>query len=235
MLALEVHPLHGERGRIELVDPFLVICGFTGSDAEQVSAHVRELEELGAEPPESTPTFMPAPAHLLQRAGSRVEVASADTSGEAEPVLVRTADGAALLAVGSDHTDRGLERSSILAGKVACPKVVSAAAWPLDEVEERWDRLILSAVAAGLPEPHQHGELSGLTRPTELLAALEASIRVPKGRPLVAFLGTIAGASQPTPDSGRFAARLQDPDTERTLDCFYDVVNVSTTQREALS
>jgi hypothetical protein len=55
------------------------------------------------------------------------------------------AGGEVFVGVGSDHTDRALERLSIPAAKQACPKVAGTAVWRLDEVEDHWDRLELRA------------------------------------------------------------------------------------------
>jgi len=175
-------------------------------------------------PPKSVPLFIALPGTLLRQPNGSVEVASRSTSGEPEPVLIRI-DGRDLFAVGSDHTDRALEVESLEAGKGACPKFVSTVAWPFKEVSGRWDRLELSATVNGSVEPLLAGKLDAVTHPDELISVLEESLTLPEDRPVVLFLGTLAGA-QPDPALGRvhnFAAHLRDPDTNRTLVCSYDI------------
>jgi Protein of unknown function (DUF2848) len=225
VVALNVEPVGGPAERIELHDPYVVICGYTGRDPQQVAAHIEELQELGVEPPASVPVFIPVPGSLLRQPNGTAEVASRDTSGEAEPVLIRIAGRADVFAVGSDHTDRALETESLAAGKAACPKFVSTTAWPFDDVRDRWDSLELSATVNGSAEPVLQGTLDALTHPDELLTLLEASLALPDDRPAVLFLGTLAGGHS---EAGRepihnFTAHLHDPHTERRLVCAYDI------------
>jgi Protein of unknown function (DUF2848) len=225
VVVLDVEPAEGPPERIELVDPYVVICGFTGRDAAEVAAHIEELRELGVEPPASVPVFIPVSGSLLRQPNGSAEVASRSTSGEAEPVLIRIPDRGDIFAVGSDHTDRALETESLAAGKEACPKFVSSVAWPFDEVRDRWDRLELSARINSSPRPVLDGTLAAITHPDELISLLEKSLTLPDDRPVVLFLGTIAGG-HPDPELGRvrnFSAEVRDPDTERTLVCAYDI------------
>jgi hypothetical protein len=228
VVALNVEPADGPSESIELDDPYVVICGFTGRDRDEVDAHIEELREIGVEPPASVPAFFPVPGSLLRQpngSADSAEVASRTTTGEAEPVLIRIPGREDLLAVGSDHTDRGLETVSIAAGKEACPKPMSRSAWLFDDVRERWDSLGLSARHNGSPNRSLDGTLAGLTHPDDLIALLEQSLPLPQDRPLVLFLGTLAGG-HPAPELGRvhnFTAELWDPETRRSLVCSYDI------------
>jgi hypothetical protein len=221
----------GRRETVQIVDPFLVICGYTGRDEDAVAAHVRELADMGVAPPEVVPLFIAAPPHLLIAAADRVEVMSAHTSGEAEPVLIRTPEGQELLAVGSDHTDRALEATSVAAAKGSCPKVLSTTAWELGQVAERWDDLVLTSASDGGPA-HHRATLSGIKTPAEILNGLAAALDVPPERPLVTFLGTLAGSAGGTSSEGSFSARLDDPVTGWALECAYDFVDLSRRTRE---
>ena len=64
-------------------------------------------------------------------------VGGAGTSGEVEPVVV-VAGGEYFLTVGSDHTDRDLERHDIAASKAACTKVIGTTCIPVSGIAE-WD------------------------------------------------------------------------------------------------
>ena len=223
MVVLDVEPTDGPPERVELVDPVVVICGFTGRYPDQIAAHVEELAKLGVDPPSTIPLFVPVPGDLLTQSQGPAPVTSRSTSGEPEPVLIRTPGLGDLLAVGSDHTDRSLEAKSLEAGKKACPKFLSTIAWPFDEVSGRWDQLELTAVINGSADPFLRGTLDAMKHPSELISTLRESLTLPAERPAVLFLGTLGNAlPDPALDGEQsFAALLRDPDTDRTLRCSY--------------
>jgi hypothetical protein len=217
--------------RLELVDPHVVICGFTGRDPAEVAAHIAELGEIGVAPPETTPLFMTVPGDLLQQPDSKpIEVQSADTSGEAEPVLVRIPGRGDYVGVGSDHTDRGLEAESILAGKTACPKLISPSVWPFEDVADRWDSLRLTATVDGTTV--LDGRLAHIRPPMELLGRAADAVGLPDDRPSVLFLGTLSSGKAATDPHGRspYVMTLRDAITGRALICAYEVHNARTTQ-----
>jgi hypothetical protein len=47
--------------------------------------------------------------------------------------------------IGSDHTDRALERVSVAASKQVCPKPVGTTLWPFDTLSHRLDTLGLTS------------------------------------------------------------------------------------------
>src|SRR5574341_1413948 len=89
----------------------LINAGYTGRDQAAVRHHIEELKAHGVPAPERTPVLFPKPAALLAQ-GPTIEVLGGRTSGEAEFVLL-VAGGWVLVAAGSDHTDRELEKVSI--------------------------------------------------------------------------------------------------------------------------
>jgi hypothetical protein len=155
------------------------------------------------------------PGHLLDAADT-ITVPAGRTSGEAEPVLVR-AQGEWLLTVGSDHTDRELERDDIETAKLACPKLIARDAWPLAAVAARWDELALTASIEidGTWLPYQRGSLAELRRPEWFTAEFDGP------EDAVVFCGTIATLSGLTTRANRFRAELTDPQTGATLACEY--------------
>jgi hypothetical protein len=224
--------VEGRTTYLDFDDPAFVLCGFTGRDPEEVQAHIRELEQIGVAKPRSTPVFMRLPGWLLTQPSTPVEVATPDSSGEAEPVLLRTPEGRLFLTVGSDHTDRVIEASSIIAGKLACPKPLATEAWPLDDVIERWNDLVLTGGTRRDGSRHT-GRLTSLTPPDALLSAMERVVRVPEGRGLVMFLGTVAGADAVPAGDESFVAGLADGVTGRSIECTYFVEDLSTALTEA--
>ena len=102
--------LDGTGDGVTLEGPELIVIGFSGRDGALVERHISELAALGVPRPPQVPMVWKLPSRLLLQ-GDHVTVDSDATSGEAEPVLiVRGKDH--FLAVGSDHTDRELERMS---------------------------------------------------------------------------------------------------------------------------
>jgi hypothetical protein len=175
------------RARIES----LVIAGWTGRDLQAVTRHIEELARMGVAPPTTTPIFYRAAARLLTTA-EEIQVVGRDSSGEVEPVLVATADGL-WVGVGSDHTDRKLERVGVTVAKQLCAKPVSARLWNFEEIQPHWDQLIVRSFAllAGRRRLYQQGMLSQLRHPRELMALYRGGEgRLPPG--CVMFCGTMA-------------------------------------------
>lgn len=177
-------------GREIRINPgHIVIAGFTGRDEVSVADHVRELAAIGVPVPAVIPAFWRLDSALLT-ADNVIEVTGPDTSGEAEPVIIRH-DGRLYLGVGSDHTDRDLERSDIPASKAACPKPMSREVAQLPDRMDAgdWDRIELSCTVDGLP--YQHGTLAALRPPADLLTRLRAGGNDCDDGDLVMFCGTL--------------------------------------------
>ncbi|MGD9734348.1 MAG: DUF2848 family protein [Solirubrobacterales bacterium] len=206
---------------VVLEDPQLIVAGFTGRDPTAVDAHIAELRELGVPAPPEVPVFFPLPNELLSLAPTVVRVRGGGTSGEAEPVLIRMPDGEIFVGVGSDHTDRELERESLAASKSACAKPLAGVVWPFAEVAPHWDELVLSAQSGADGRPYQRSTLADIREPSDLLGRIEPG-EVDPARPVVLYLGTVA-----LEDGFRFdrvfRAALQDPRSGRELVCAYEI------------
>ncbi|NMI01450.1 DUF2848 family protein [Pseudonocardia acidicola] len=184
--ALQLH-VAGTDEQLTVTPQRLVVAGYTGRDEAAVKAHIDELAHIGVPPPPTVPAFYDLDPALLTTAAV-VEVDGAETSGEVEPVLVRHA-GRFHLAVGSDHTDRRLEREDIPRSKAACPKPLSriVVALPEDLSEIRWDDI--AAQSSVDDTPYQRGTLAALRTPADLLPRLTAVLGEIDGD-LVVFGGT---------------------------------------------
>jgi hypothetical protein len=221
-LELRIERLSGAAEPLRLTSPSLVVAGYTGRDVAAVEKHVAELAELGVPPPAEVPAFWTLPNWLLTVVDEAVEVGPSASSGEAEPVLIRAADGALYVTVGSDHTDRDLEATSIPLAKTVCPKPVAGSVWPFEEVAAGWDDLGLRSFVGTDEEPYQADTLVRIRPPLELLA--RAAELVPSsGRSLVLFLGTIPILAEGFRYEPRFTAVLEDGTHGRQLSCSYSV------------
>ena len=186
----------------------LVIAGWTGRDAASTEAHIRELEAIGVPRPAAVPTFYRAAATLLTTAAA-IQVVGGDSSGEVEPVLL-VLDGELWIGVGSDHTDRAVERSGVSLAKQLCAKPVGHEFWLFSEVAGHWDAVLLRswAVRDGGRRLYQEGSAAALLRPEELLKRFQAQVAIRNGA--VMFCGTlpVTGALG---HADRFEMRLEDP------------------------
>lgn len=198
----------------------LVIGGWAGRDKAAMEHHMQELEALGVKRPLKAPVFYRAAANRLTTNDS-IEDAGATGSGEVEAVFFASG-GRAYVGVGSDHTDRQLETYGITVSKQACDKPISATVWPMDEVEQHWDQLVLRsfAVIDGVRVKYQEGSISGLLAPSDLIKGYTGQGSLPDGTAL--FGGTmpaIGGIRVAT----RFEGELEDPVLRRTIRFGYDI------------
>lgn len=219
MPKLDFQTDHGPR-RIDL--RALTIAGWTGRDAAAVQHHIDELAALGVPPPSDVPVYYRAGAELLTQT-DEIAVLGADTSGEAEPMVVADDSGTLWLGLASDHTDRALEAVSVAKSKQICPKPVARDLWRFDDIADHLDELRLHAEiveeAGAEPVPYQAGPLTRIRCLQDLIAGLPEG-RLAPGHAL--FCGTlpVIGAIRP---ARRFRMRLHDPVRDRTITSEYDI------------
>lgn len=184
--------------RLDLVNPRLVVAGYTGRDPAVVARHIEELAGIGVPPPPRVPAFYELDPQLLTT-GPVIEVGAPNTSGEVEPVLIRH-ENRYYLGLGSDHTDRDLERDDVAAAKAACPKPLcpNVIALPGMVASVDWDAYRVASRADGVE--YQDGCLSALRRPSDLLDRLRDTSG-DRGGDLVLYAGTVPLLS------GHFLAR----------------------------
>ena len=176
----------GSDERLELSTYDLVVAGYTGRDEASVQHHIDELAAIGIPAPDSVPSFYELASELVTQE-DRIQVSGSNSSGEVEPVLIRLA-GRLFLSVGSDHTDRDIERSSVAESKAACPKPVSKTAVALDGLSLDWDAIDAHSTVDGAE--YQRGRLDALRIPTDVLDLYDARKDGQK-RDLVMFCGTL--------------------------------------------
>ncbi len=204
----------------------MVNAGYVGRNPAAVRAHIDELRHEGIPPPRSIPAFFMLTADSLTTA-DQIEVVGGGTSGEVEYVLFPIEDDV-LVGVGSDHTDRVLERTSLSKSKQICKNVVSQRVWRLADLKEAWDDLLLQSWVRS-PETgqdilYQKGRLGTILPPEELIAMVRARIKDPWGAGLVIFSGTIPVVGGKLISSTEFRGELLDPRSGRSLGCAYRVV-----------
>jgi hypothetical protein len=201
------------------VDPAgLIVAGWTGRDEAALRHHIEELAAIGVPRPSSVPVFYRNSCSNLTQADA-IEVLGPDTSGEIEPVVLSLADGL-WLGMGSDHTDRKAETMGIALSKQLCPKPLGRTLWPLAEVADHWDRLLLRSFAtiAGKRQKYQEGYLSAMRPPADLIGRYGAGLATDT----IMYCGTFAAIGGIRPAS-RFEMEMEDPVLGRTMTSAYDI------------
>lgn len=205
----------------------VIIAGYTGRNQDEVRAHVKELSAQGIPAPTEIPTIFRTTLDRLTVA-NEIEVVGTRTAGEAEVVLL--VNGQDLwVSIGSDHTDRELEKIDIPASKQVCPKPVSSAVWRYAELRERWDGLILRSWVGenGREQLYQEGRMAALLRPEDLLALLRRRLgNLVDGAAV--YTGTIPLIGGAFISKPYFEAELFDETTGDSLKCSYRVRRVET-------
>jgi len=199
-----------------------ILCGYTGRDHSAVQRHIEELKKEGVEPPPSVPTFYPKPPQgmTLER---DIQVEGQETSGEVEYVLL--VDGNSIyVTVGSDHTDRELERINILKSKQVSPAVLSKNLWNYKEIKDNWDQIQIRSwvLREGKRTLYQDSTLGTILPPEELIRAVQQRV---KGslEGIAIFSGTPPLLTEKIVFTDRFEGELLDPVLNRKITIDYSV------------
>jgi len=199
----------------------LIIAGWTGRDSAVVEHHIAELEAMGVSRPRTRPIFYRVGTNLLTT-NSQVDVAGADTSGEVEFVLLHLSGGL-FFGVGSDHTDRKVEAYGVTVSKQLCPKPIGKVIWPMREVMEHWDSLILRSwvTCDGVRRLYQEGGVTKMLAPADLTDRY-AALHGPLTEGTVMFGGTLPVIGCVS-GGERFEIELDDPVRGRRLSHAYSI------------
>ncbi len=213
----------------------MINAGFVGRDQATVQAHIEEMRHLGIPAPASVPVFFPLTADNVTTA-DQIEVIGTGTSGEVEYVLLLQGDEV-FVGVGSDHTDRALEGTSICKSKQVCKNVISSRVWRFREIKDGWDDLVLSSWVrspeTGLETLYQQGPLGMILSADDLLALIRPRIKDECCEGLVIFSGTLPLVAGKIHYGTEFRCELLDPRTRRSLSCAYRAVPLQYLQASA--
>ena len=202
----------------------VINSGYCGRNRADVQNHIEELRKEGVEPPDSVPLFVPISPYLMTT-GDEIQVQRVTTSGEVEYLLLVHDDGEIYVGLVSDHTDREIERLDLPASKQLCSKVVARGVWPLRDVGDEWDNLVMSSwVFKGKSKVcYQSSSLACLLPPDRLL-------ELAKGKTVDGLQGGTAILSGTIPISDgeiiyaeRFEASLLDARSGRELRLAYAI------------
>ena len=108
----------------------------------------------------------------------------------------------------------------IALSKQLCPKPLGHTLWPLVEVADHWDRLLLRSFATigGKRQKYQEGYLSAMRPPADLIGRYGAELATNT----VMYCGTFAAIGGIRPAS-RFEMEMEDPVLGRIMTSAYDI------------
>jgi hypothetical protein len=199
----------------------VVLAGYTGRDQSAVRRHIDELAAHGVPFPARTPAYYRVTPDRVVTA-DRIAVLGGETSGEGEFVMMEVG-GVLFIGVGSDHTDRALEREDVARSKQACPKVVASQIWRYPDVQEHWDHIVLRSFVGEerADRPYQEGPVSALLDPQDIMRRVSERLGSGTDGALV-FSGTLPLLSQ-LEHAPRFRVELIDDDHGLRLETSYAV------------
>ena len=197
-------------GPLDVTITALTIAGWTARDRAAVDHHIEELAAIGVPPPSQVPLFYKVSPALLTQTDT-LTVLGPQTSGEVEPFLLK-AQGKLWLGIASDHTDRGLEATSVAHSKQVCGKPVAHQLWDFEGLADRLDDLQLSSHIEddGGSVIYQDGTLEAISPLSKLLE------RNPLAEGAAMLCGTLGAIGGVRP-SNTFSMRLSDPVSGRTI------------------
>jgi 4-hydroxyphenylacetate 3-monooxygenase len=191
-------------------------------------AHQQEVAHSGIHIALSVPAprIYPIASHAIATA-DEVFVHNEETSGEVEIVVIEA--DRLYVGVGSDHTDRALERTSILWSKQACPNVLAPVLWPWDDVAAIWDDCVLRAWVDG--RLYQEVAAGKFLSPPDMLRTLRERVAGVPARDVVVFGGTIVALDKKLGFGAHWQFALTAPDG-REIRHAYHVTNILDEVRE---
>lgn len=192
-------------------------------DTDTVRKHMEELRKTGIAVSDEFPIFYPKTADRITT-GSRLEVLpDSSTSGEVEYVLLLDGDDI-YVTVGSDHTDRELQKTSLVAAKQIYYNVFAPKVWRYENVKEYWDDLIMRSWVEkdGRRQLYQEGKLAEIMEPERLIEEVKLRV-VGNLNGTVIFSGTLPTIGGELCYSPWFETELIDEHAGRAIKHAYSV------------
>jgi len=221
-LSLDIQSVSGTR-RAQFPIRRVYNLGSATRDPAVAVPHQEEVAKEGVQIALDVPAprIYPMPRHLV-RTDDELFVHCDETSGEVEIVLL-VADRL-YVGVGSDHTDRALERTSILWSKAVNANILAPVIWPWEDVAARWDQMVLRSWVDG--RLYQDVGVNAFLSPADMLAVLRQRVASMPERDFIVFGGTYVSVDKTLGYGRRWEFALDDPAGGRTIRHGYDVINI---------
>lgn len=145
--------------------------------------------------------------------GDSVGVQGPRTSGEVEIVLVMA--DRLYVGVGSDHTERDLERASIVWSKQNSPNVLAPVLWDFEEIADHWDQCVIRSWVDG--RAYQDVSVSAFLAPHDVLRIMRERVTRLPSKDFVIFCGTIVALSKELGFGTQWEFEMEDPVRGRAI------------------
>jgi hypothetical protein len=139
------------------------------------------------------------------------------SSGEVEIVLV--VSDRLYVGVGSDHTERDLERASIVWGKQASPNILAPTLWDFEEIAGHWDQCVMRSWVDG--RPYQDVGVNAFLSPPDILRVMRERIPGMPQRDFVVFCSTIVALDKELGFGDLWKFEMVDPVLDRRISHAY--------------
>ncbi len=204
----------------------MINAGLISRDQTVAQKHLDEIRKEGISVTiEKTPAFLPKVRDRITTSDTIEVLAGSKTCGEIEPVLLIGENNTIYVAVGSDHSDRELEKHNMIASKQMYPNVISKKVWRYQDVKGHWDDLILRGWVVetnGKRQLYQEGKLGGLMTVEDFLDKVKGYFKIDLTGTVI-FMGTLPSLSGKFIYTPGFEAELVDEHAGRTLTCAYSI------------
>ncbi len=197
--------------------------GSATREKKSADAHQEEVADIGVKIAfdRPAPRIYPMDTPIVTTS-DRIGVLNDQTSGEVEIVVVVTDD--LYIGVGSDHTDRILEKTSILWSKQACANVIAPVLWRFSEIESHWDECRLTMEYDG--KLYQDVAVGVFLPPRRILEILRERLLAMPARDFLVFCGTYATIDKKIHYGKRWSFALRDPVLSRAIEHVYTSTNL---------
>lgn len=216
---LTIEPIGSKPERRRIHVRRLYNLGSATRDPNVARPHQDEVALVGVEISFDIPSpriYPTSPSALTT--DTRILVQGNNTSGEVEIVLVMADE--LLIGVGSDHTDRDLERTSIPWSKQVAPNILAPRLWRWVDVWDHWDQCRLRSEVDG--QLYQDVGVDVFLGPEDVLRILRERATVPE-RDFVVFCGTYVSVTGHIQTGRDWRVVLEDPQTGRSIEHSYTV------------
>ncbi|WP_010632919.1 DUF2848 family protein [Sporolactobacillus vineae] len=205
----------------EWVPHQLIVAGYTGRNQDAVKKHVEELKKIGVPAPPNIPMIYHVSENLITT-NNKISVVKRESSGEAEIVLANV-NKKWYIGLGSDHTDRILESTSVQKSKQICCKPISRCFWSLDSVALNLDEYYIKSwvIDHGKKMLYQEGYLDNLLKPETLINLL--SNRGFSLNNIMIFGGTLPIKGGKFIFGDRFVAVLENSSNDKKIELDYQI------------
>lgn len=222
-LACSVAPLSGSRVSRTISVRRNYNLGSATRDPDTAKAHQEEVADAGVAIAFDVPAprIYPIAVEALTT-GQEVQVQCDETSGEVEIVLY--VGDQLYVGVGSDHTDRALEKTSIPWSKQACANVLAPTLWPFEDIRGHWDDCVIRSAVDGVP--YQDVGVSTFLHPDDILAILRKRVSDLPERDYMVFCGTYVSIDKTLKFGASWSFELEDPTSGRRIAHSYRVTNL---------